>query len=138
MFVAWENIVCSLKCPSLKAKIGKTKKSKLGRIDSRCSLATPTFIVENNCQLKDNSPKGFFKKMTDVLTYWGEGKTLTRMPGGGSVNFNLKIFPFVKNCLLTKVMRVIDTKDLRKTFFWNLWIPFNFNFRLKIFAMTFW
>ncbi len=34
MFVAWENTVCTLKWPSLKAKIGKTKKSKFGRIDS--------------------------------------------------------------------------------------------------------
>ncbi len=34
MFIAWENIVCTLKWPSLKAKIRKMKKSKFGRIDS--------------------------------------------------------------------------------------------------------
>ncbi len=35
VFVASENIVCTLKCPSLIAKFGKTKNSKFGRIDSR-------------------------------------------------------------------------------------------------------
>jgi hypothetical protein len=35
VFVAYKNIVCTLKWPSLKAKIEKTKKSKFGRIDSR-------------------------------------------------------------------------------------------------------
>ncbi len=35
MFVAWENIVCTLKLPSLIAKIGKMKKSLFGRIDYR-------------------------------------------------------------------------------------------------------
>ncbi len=38
MFAAYENIVCSLKWISLKAKIGKTKKLKFGRIDSRLVL----------------------------------------------------------------------------------------------------
>jgi hypothetical protein len=33
--VSYKNIVCILKWPSLKAKIGKMKKSKFGRIDSR-------------------------------------------------------------------------------------------------------
>jgi hypothetical protein len=32
--VAYENIGCILKWPNLKAKIGKMKKSKFGRIDS--------------------------------------------------------------------------------------------------------
>jgi hypothetical protein len=35
VFVAYKNIVCTLKRPSLKAKIGKVKKSKFGKIDSR-------------------------------------------------------------------------------------------------------
>jgi hypothetical protein len=34
VFVAKENIVCTLKWPSFKAKIGKRKKSKFGRIHS--------------------------------------------------------------------------------------------------------
>jgi hypothetical protein len=34
VFVAYKNIVCTLKWPSLKAKIRKTKKSMFGRIDS--------------------------------------------------------------------------------------------------------
>jgi hypothetical protein len=34
MFVAYKNIVCILKWPSLKAKIRKTKKSKFVKIDS--------------------------------------------------------------------------------------------------------
>ncbi len=34
MFVAYGNIVCTLQWPSLKAKIGKIKKLKFGRIDS--------------------------------------------------------------------------------------------------------
>ena len=38
MFVAYKNIVCTLKWPSLKAKIGKMKKSKFGRIDSWCQF----------------------------------------------------------------------------------------------------
>jgi hypothetical protein len=33
VFVAKENIVCTLKWPSLKAKFGKTKKSKFYKIE---------------------------------------------------------------------------------------------------------
>jgi hypothetical protein len=34
VFLALENSICTLKWPGLKAKIGKMKKSKFGRIDS--------------------------------------------------------------------------------------------------------
>jgi hypothetical protein len=38
VFVAHKNIACTLKWPSLKAKIGKMKKSKFDRIDSRIAF----------------------------------------------------------------------------------------------------
>jgi hypothetical protein len=41
VFVAYKNIVCTLKWPSLKATIGKTKKLKYGRIDSTFVNAKP-------------------------------------------------------------------------------------------------
>ncbi len=36
--IAYENIVCTRKWPSLKVKIRKTKKSKFGWIDSRAAI----------------------------------------------------------------------------------------------------
>ncbi len=42
MFEALENIVFTSKWPSLKAKVGKTKKSKFGRIDS-CKFVVTYF-----------------------------------------------------------------------------------------------
>jgi hypothetical protein len=53
VFEAKENIVCTLKWPSLIVKIGKTKKSKFGRIyfkRKRCGLETTQF--EDCCAKK--------------------------------------------------------------------------------------
>ncbi len=52
MFVAYENIVCTLKRPSLTAKIGKAKKSWFGRIDSRGQFhqrSTLSFYIRKLC-----------------------------------------------------------------------------------------
>jgi hypothetical protein len=52
-----KNIVCTKNGPSLKAKIGKTKKSKLGRIDSRkkCSFF-------NFCTFQDSRARRMYEE----------------------------------------------------------------------------
>ncbi len=63
MFVAYKIIFCTLKCPSLKAKIGKMKKSKFGRIDIR----TAQKMLKN-----DNRRICTLRHKVDEIDAWGQ------------------------------------------------------------------
>jgi hypothetical protein len=70
VFVAERNIVCTLKWPNLKAKIGKMKKSKFGRIDSN-SLSL--FSIEYSFSILDRSRFTWDSILPDfVLKAFGE------------------------------------------------------------------